>query len=147
MKLLANWDWAPSDFLLSPNEAFYMSTVLYLIELLVKRIRNHQTVQDTLFQRLWLVLHKVKQGPIAKDNDYTTHWTWKSWDDGSIEPLHLCASIFVTGRYSVHYQIKAIINITYKQTLQPIKAIFLKILVQFYYKCYGSSQPLFFNWV
>lgn len=48
------------------------------------------------------------EAPTAKDNTYTTHWTWRSWDGAYLVHSPLQINIHDTGRYYACYQWKKV---------------------------------------
>lgn len=128
--------------LLSPNEAFSTRIWLHLIELLAKGVsweppNNLCCCQDyRLFSTNW------QQSPIAEDNTYAMHRTWRSWASSYIEPLLLYVSIFGTGRYSVSYQRSKVKHQTATNSSIYNGVLPANMIVQQWHKAYGSNQPI-----
>lgn len=105
--------------LLSPNEASSTRIGLHLIELLAKSQQTTQEYSNNpgCCQDNRFLSTNWQQGPITKDNIYTTHWTWRCPTGTYIEHSQLCSRMFFTGRYSTCYQRR---NINTKAVTHPL---------------------------
>lgn len=104
MKLLFNGNRALTGHLWSLNEVSSTRIQLHLIELLDKGVPRKPLKNLGCCQDYRSLSTNWRQGPNAKDNIYTIHWTWRSWSGAYIEPLHLQASVLGAERYSAWRQ-------------------------------------------
>lgn len=87
------------------KESFSTRKWLHLIDLLVKGDPGELPSNPNCCKTIGCSPQTPqKQVLIAKDSIYITHWVQMSWVGTYIEPSPLWTSVFVTGRYSVHYQ-------------------------------------------
>jgi hypothetical protein len=90
-------DIVPTGHLLSPMEASSTGVGLHLIELLAKGALCESPNDTGCCQDYRLFSTNWQQGPNAKDNLYTNHWTWRGQTSAYVEPSLLYSTVFCSG--------------------------------------------------
>ena len=134
-------DIVPTGHLLSPMEASSTGVGLHLIELLAKGALCESPNDTGCCQDYRLFSTNWQQGPNAKDNLYTNHWTWRGQTSAYVEPSLLYSTVFCSGVCSEQLHMENMNTKPYTDLWSTIVSCLQNMLEQWWHKAYGGHQP------